>query len=77
SCRLSSSGGISLSTSLFDKLADGKQVPQPRPPFPDFAESLRIPAAKSAPVVAVHAAATDWHSSGPKPSRALYAFSTV
>ena len=29
----------------------------PRQPSPDFAESLRIPAAKSAPVVAVHAAA--------------------
>ncbi|MDD6884280.1 MAG: hypothetical protein PUD50_11295, partial [Eubacteriales bacterium] len=55
----------------------GKQAFPPQLPFPDFAEILRIPAAKSAPVVAVRAAGHDWNSSGPKPSRALPAFCTL
>ncbi|MDD6883440.1 MAG: hypothetical protein PUD50_06995, partial [Eubacteriales bacterium] len=46
---------------------------QPRPPDPDFAGILRIPA-KSAPGVAVHAADHDGNSSGSKFSCALPVF---
>ena len=50
--------------SLFDKLVDREASPRHGP---DFAEILRIPVAKSAPVVAVHAAGHDWNLSGPRP----------